>query len=268
MTTTVANKYKLPLGWEKDPRYVYIGRPGPWGNPYIMQGEDTRDEVIALFKKDFDHAVLFPEGQWGHKSVETLRDKVLVCFCAPKPCHGDVIASYLNTGKIGVPLSVLKTRIVCGTGHRPNKLGGYDENTFHKLVELCEFALTYPDIKPDIVVTGGALGFDQALAYACLQLGVPYDVYVPCEGHSSMWPLPAQQRYEEILSGAREVKLVTPGPYQAWKMQRRNEAMVDVSDAVVALWDGTSGGTGNCITYARKKNKTIYHLWKRWSEMK
>ena len=99
MLTSVNNKYKLP-GWEQNSRCVYIGRPGPWGNPYVIGRDGDRAEVIRKFRKDFNLAILFPEGQWGFKSVERLRGKILICFCFPQECHGDVIADYLNTGKI------------------------------------------------------------------------------------------------------------------------------------------------------------------------
>lgn len=30
-------------------------------------------------------------------AVENLRGQTLACWCVPKPCHGDVILSYLDT---------------------------------------------------------------------------------------------------------------------------------------------------------------------------
>jgi uncharacterized phage-like protein YoqJ len=49
-------------------------------------------------------------------------------------------------------------------------------------------------------------------------------------------------------------------------MQIRNEWMVDNAHIVLALWDGSSGGTGNCIKYANRKsvNKPIINLWSSW----
>ena len=43
-------------------------------------------------------------------------------------------------------------------------------------------------------------------------------------------------------------------------MQLRNQYMVDQADYIVAAWDGTKGGTGNCVDYAVKQHKTIYCL--------
>lgn len=40
--------------------------------------------------------------------------------------------------------------------------------------------------------------------------------------------------------------------------------MVEYSDAVLALWDGTTGGTGNCVEYARRVNKRLIPCWDEW----
>ena len=157
--------------------------------------------------------------------------------------------------------------IICGTGHRPNKLGGYSDPIFDALVRLCSYYLTTTTEKPTLVISGMAQGFDQALAQACLDCGYPYDAYVPHEGQESIWRDPrAKDKYYKLLNSAREVKLIVPGPFAAWKMMKRNEAMVNASDTVLALWDGTGGGTGNCVSYARRMNKNIIHLWDRWQK--
>ena len=38
---------------------------------------------------------------------------------------------------------------------------------------------------------------------------------------------------------------------------KRNEIMVDIADAVLAIWDGISKGTKYTISYAKKSNKPI-----------
>ena len=51
------------------------------------------------------------------------------------------------------------------------------------------------------------------------------------------------------FTGHRPDKL---GGYAAWKMQKRNQFMVDHSNLLIAVWDGSSGGTSNCVAYAKK----------------
>lgn len=46
-------------------------------------------------------------------------------------------------------------------------------------------------------------------------------------------------------------------------MQLRNKWMVDKSDIVIAVWDGSEGGTNNCVQYATENKKRIINLWKK-----
>lgn len=155
--------------------------------------------------------------------------------------------------------------IIAGTGHRPNKLGGYSDAAFQKLVTVCRIGLN--EAQPDKVITGMALGYDQALATAAHNLGIPFAAYVPVEGQDSVWLYTSKLLYRSLLKKACEVKIICKGPYSAAAMQKRNEAMVDDADEVLACWDGTAGGTGNCIAYAEKKGKIITNIYDKWLEM-
>ncbi len=75
----------------REPYDVYIGRPGrglsgPWGNPYQIGRDGTREEVISRYKEYLlnqpDLLARLPE----------LRGRRLGCFCRPQACHGDVLA--------------------------------------------------------------------------------------------------------------------------------------------------------------------------------
>lgn len=70
---------------------VYIGRPTKWGNPFVVGKDGTREEVIAKYR------------DWLTKKKDLvefarceLAGKNLVCFCAPKACHGDVLIEVAN----------------------------------------------------------------------------------------------------------------------------------------------------------------------------
>lgn len=83
---------------------VFIGRRRGnkhWGNPFIMQRERDRPLVIKDFKRwlngDKDLEEIEPERRkWIIEHVDELKDKVLGCFCRPKPCHGDVYIELLK----------------------------------------------------------------------------------------------------------------------------------------------------------------------------
>lgn len=76
---------------------VYIGRKTPWGNPFPIEHDahgDKRKEVIEKFKVYFqDEFINKPDNL---KHLLTLRGMRLGCHCKPLPCHGDVIANFIN----------------------------------------------------------------------------------------------------------------------------------------------------------------------------
>lgn len=155
--------------------------------------------------------------------------------------------------------------IVAGTGHRPDKLGGYGLEARQRLVRLADKYLSV--VRPDKVISGMALGWDSALAAAALQLDIPLVAAVPFRGQESRWPKESQREYNWMLKDASEIVYVCEDGYAPWKMQVRNEWMVDNCDTVVALWNGTDGGTANCIRYAEKKSKPIVNLWSEYDSL-
>jgi len=152
---------------------------------------------------------------------------------------------------------------ICGTGHRPPKLGGYSNDVLRTLIALADGWLRANT--PDKVISGMALGWDTALAIASIRLGIKTHAYVPCEGQDSKWPAEHRVRYKKILGKCASRLIVSLKGYAPWVMTRRNEVMVDDADLVLALWDGSSGGTGHCVGYARKVGVPVVNLWETWS---
>ena len=148
--------------------------------------------------------------------------------------------------------------IICGTGHRPNKLGGYSQEAFDKLVQLASTWII--NNSPSIVISGMALGWDQALAQAAINCNVSLYAAVPFKNQEAAWPKESKIYYGKLIELASKIIIVSEGTYTPYKMQVRNEWMVDNCDKVLAIWDGTKGGTYNCIKYAEKLNKEIINL--------
>lgn len=73
---------------------VYVGRPTKWGNPFVVDRDGTREEVIAEYREWLLHNMHSPV-QDG-RELEELRGKDLVCWCAPKACHADVLMEVAN----------------------------------------------------------------------------------------------------------------------------------------------------------------------------
>jgi hypothetical protein len=66
------------------PDAVYVGRPGKWGNPYVVGQDDTREQVIEMYRSYLTASGLIND-------ISELAGKDLTCWCAPWPCHGDVL---------------------------------------------------------------------------------------------------------------------------------------------------------------------------------
>ena len=154
---------------------------------------------------------------------------------------------------------------VAGTGHRPQKLGGFGDDIFNRLVYIVEDWLdTNP--KYDIVISGMALGFDQALAIAAHNMKKKLILAIPFKGMEKVWPEKAKERYRYILSISDETIVVSKGGYNRKKLFYRNKWMVEHADAILALWSGSSGGTMACINYAKKMKVPVYNIWNDFSK--
>ena len=82
----------MPKVWNKrnkdaPPGAVYVGRPSKWGNPFMVGRDGTREEVITKYLYWLPDSGLDPT---------ELRGKDLLCWCAPLPCHGDLLLKLAN----------------------------------------------------------------------------------------------------------------------------------------------------------------------------
>src|SRR5690606_8573315 len=152
--------------------------------------------------------------------------------------------------------------IVAATGHRPLKAGlsySHVDPVDVEYVARAKRALLERQV--DLVIVGGALGWDTLFARAAFQAGIPFDLYIPFEGQHKAWPKKAQHRYQLMRDNARNVRIVSEGEYGVAKMAARNRAMVDDCHEVWALWDGSSGGTSNCVAYAETVGRPIVNFY-------
>lgn len=86
MTPLVLNKHCC----DRDVEAVYIGRGSKWGNPFKIGRDGDRRTVIAK------HEVWLRDQHHLLRDLGELRDKHLVCFCAPAECHGDTLLRLAN----------------------------------------------------------------------------------------------------------------------------------------------------------------------------
>lgn len=156
------------------------------------------------------------------------------------------------------------------TGHRPDKLGGYGPVPERRLITLAMDVLRVT--KTEIAIVGMALGWDQAVATACVNLSVPFVAAVPFPDQEKRWPQPAQKRYRRLLALAQDTHLVhaerpVNNGHAAGLLDARNKWMVRESSHLQALWNGDpKGGTANCIAFAKANNTPFTNHWLSWAD--
>lgn len=213
---TVLNKrtHGIPAG------AVYIGRGSKWGNPFVMKTEADRVSVCAQYEKWLDDQL--HNGGITLTELAELDGKDLVCFCAPKQCHGHVLEDR----------AARAARIV-KTGNWPEfKLivaGGRDFNDKDRLVKEI-FSLANGELAERAVsiVSGMARGADRmAHTFAdvnkvqCYEFPADWDTHGRAAGHI------------------------------------RNREMAEFADGLLAFWDGKSRGTQNMIETMRSMGKPV-----------
>jgi len=96
--TTVVNVraafYDIYIGRGRDPK---TGQVGKWGNPY-----SHLDGTLAKFKVDTREEAIERYAEYIQTrpdlllALRELKGKILGCWCAPKACHGQVLANLAN----------------------------------------------------------------------------------------------------------------------------------------------------------------------------
>ena len=175
-----------------------------------------------------------------------------------------------------------KSQTICFTGHRPKLLWGYYGSAMNKYNNLVSYLTD--TVLPDLYnkgfrnyITGGAQGFDQLVFEAVdtfkhTHPDVKNIIYCPCLNQEKMW-MEGQSRfckgyYHAQLSRADEVVYITNTEYTLPCMNARNEAMLNDSAGVVALFNDnltiikkSQSGTENTIALAiERPNYQIYQI--------
>lgn len=172
------------------------------------------------------------------------------------------------------------------TGHRPSDLdGGYAWNNpknkdLPKMMKITLNNLIKNDRdKEYCFISGGCIGVDfyafsivEDLKKSGYVKSVKQILAIPFLGQENKWPDESIYKYTEMYLSADSrvivdeidgynMEQVPPGIYNPMKMQNRNMWMVDNSDILIAIWSGKpTGGTANCVNYAKKLGKPIVVL--------
>lgn len=147
------------------------------------------------------------------------------------------------------------------TGHRPDKIGNDVAGLYPHAMAI---RLWFRDLiklwTPKEAYVGMAMGVDTWAAEECIRADIPYVASIPFEGFDKAWPAASRNHLQWLLLRAKEIVIVSTGTYRPYFYQQRNQFMVDNSQQLIAVWNGTKGGTWNCINYARRKQVPIEYF--------
>ena len=157
------------------------------------------------------------------------------------------------------------------TGHRPQKLAGYDLNTpFYKKMHAKLVSIIEDTIKshPGAIIwihSGMALGADTVWGFAAKTAMekhpdiVKFHAEIPVMTQPDKWFKQIDKDRWQTLYELADDKTIYAEVYSPVVLQERNVGMIDHADALIAIWDGSKGGTANAVKYARTKDiPTLY----------
>lgn len=101
-------KYHNLKEWMEDPNNVYIGRAGivfidgkrfppsasPFANPYKVGRDGSLSEILIKYE-EYIRKKLEKDSELREELL-SLDGKTLGCWCAPDPCHGDILIRILE----------------------------------------------------------------------------------------------------------------------------------------------------------------------------
>lgn len=88
--------HPLVVHLRKAPFDVRIDRATIWGNPLRRERTESTEQLLIRYRAWLSTQIHLL------KQLHRLKDQRLGCWCAPGPCHGDVLAELAN-GPIWVP---------------------------------------------------------------------------------------------------------------------------------------------------------------------
>ena len=161
------------------------------------------------------------------------------------------------------------TKTVAFSGHRSEKLP--KESGAIRALKLRTYAAIDQAIQEgyDTFITGACYGFDLLAAEQVLlrkqvadHIGHPkirLIAAVPHEHQAIHWKTADREQYYDTLAQCDEVVTLNTH-YRQGCFHERNRWMIDRASRLICCYDGSGGGTGYTVDYARKSGLTIINL--------
>jgi len=148
-------------------------------------------------------------------------------------------------------------------GHRPESLGGYENNSFQDWVrdKIADALYRAKEKGYERVISGAS----QGIGFIAIEEAVSqeYNVFVLLlfRGTQVKWPDWVQDEFDRLLDMADEVEYMSQGGYNAKMFFVRDQHMINMADAVVIVWDGAKvGEVYEAFRTAQEIGKPIYWI--------
>lgn len=154
--------------------------------------------------------------------------------------------------------------IIAGTGHRPKFCPCKYKDPHPWLDQLrLDLSSALKQAKPDIVISGVALGWDMWLAQEAIKLGIAVHAYIPFKGQGENWPSASKAIYQKVIDACEEVKYCSEDYYKDCFLKRDR----DMVYACTHVWsllnpEARAGGTFYTVAFAKRKSKPVTNFWR------
>lgn len=140
----------------------------------------------------------------------------------------------------------------CVTGHRYIRNNPVNRKAVNHLIDL---AITKDGIERFLV--GMSRGADFLFADVLSERNLNWKAVIPCNDQDSLWNQ-SDKRFRSKLISKSSDSIVLSSKYHHGIMHHRNEYMIDNSEILLAIYDGSKrGGTNNTVNLAIKKHKKV-----------
>lgn len=138
-------------------------------------------------------------------------------------------------------------------GHDPFKLGWSDiPNPVYDYI-MKETRIIFEHIKPERVILGMDLGYDQYVAELCIEMGIPFIAVLSSKSFNIQYNRTQSIKTDALLKKAEYIVKAARGRFHFKKYkQKQAEWIVDNCDVLLCCWNGCEGYTYSRMLYAKK----------------
>ena len=162
-----------------------------------------------------------------------------------------------------------RNRTLCFSGHRTERLPK-NKKKFNNLIQDLSMKIDKAISEGyDTFIFGACYGFDLICAEQVLlrkqiiqytnPINIKLIAAVPFEEQAAKWGFQDRYKYFNILSKCDDV-IILNKHFKTGCYHERNRYMVDNSSKLICYYDGSGGGTGYTVEYAKKRSIEIVNL--------